>query len=376
MVAALLPTDRVGVDAGRHDTAVAGPPHGSATAEGCGGGARRAFAGSPGAPPRRPPTRTRTARQRRRRSTIIITLVILLLGLLAGVGAWWLVSGRYCHGAERVGRIPLSGPVGAASRWVRPDRGDERIQREHRQGLGHPHRAAVGIGADPQPIDHLVVSSGKERFTIPDVHDQSQHDAQAALAKFPFQISVVQQTSDSVPNGNVIGTDPSAGTQVKRGQTVRLLVSSGPPIIEVPDVTGQSLDDATQTLTNAGFKVAVRQEISDDVDPGTVIDAATCGQRSCRQIQHGNDHRRAGLADHPSVAWRRRGRGQDPAAVARAQGEDAQALRRFPRASRRRQSVSRHPGAPRRHRHPRRHLSPSPSEVYAYSAVRATEYAY
>ena len=117
----------------------------------------------------------------------------------------------------------------------------------------------------------LVVSSGKERFTIPDVHDQSQHDAQAALAKFPFQISVVQQTSDSVPNGNVIGTDPSAGTQVKRGQTVRLLVSSGPPIIEVPDVTGQSQDDATQTLTNASFKVAVRQEISDDVDPGTVI---------------------------------------------------------------------------------------------------------
>ena len=75
----------------------------------------------------------------------------------------------------------------------------------------------------------LVVSSGKERFAIPDVHDQSQDDAQAALTKFPFQISVVQQTSDSVSNGNVIGTDPSAGTQVKRGQTVRLLVSSGQP---------------------------------------------------------------------------------------------------------------------------------------------------
>jgi eukaryotic-like serine/threonine-protein kinase len=112
------------------------------------------------------------------------------------------------------------------------------------------------------------------------VHGQSQLDAQAALAKSPFQLSLVEQTSDSVPNGNVIGTDPSAGSQVKRGQTVRLLVSSGPAIIEVPDVTGQSQSDATQTLTNAGFKVAVQQEINDDVDPGTVVD----------QQPAGNDH--------------------------------------------------------------------------------------
>jgi beta-lactam-binding protein with PASTA domain/serine/threonine protein kinase len=280
MAAALFSTDRVGVDAGRHNTAVAGPPHGSATAEGYGGGARRAFAGSPGAPPRRPPTRTRTARQRRRRSTIIITLVILLLGLLAGVGAWWMVSGRYStvpnvSGESRsVAQLALRragfGQTGVTSEYSENVAKDSVIRTVPPSGSELTRNRSVT----------LVVSSGKERFTIPDVHDQSQQDAQAALAKFPFQISVVQQTSDSVPNGNVIGTDPSAGSQVKRGQTVRLLVSSGPAIIEVPDVTGQSQGDATQTLTNASFKVAVRQEISDDVDPGTVID----------QQPAGNDH--------------------------------------------------------------------------------------
>ena len=280
MAAALFSTDRVGVDAGRHDTAVAGPPHGSATAEGYGGGARRAFAGSPGAPPRRPPTRTRTARQRRRRSTIIITLVILLLGLLAGVGAWWMVSGRYStvpnvSGESRsVAQLALRragfGQTGVTSEYSENVAKDSVIRTVPPSGSELTRNRSVT----------LVVSSGKERFTIPDVHDQSQQDAQAALAKFPFQIGVVQQTSDSVPNGNVIGTDPSAGSQVKRGQTVRLLVSSGPAIIEVPDVTGQSQGDATQTLTNASFKVAVRQEISDDVDPGTVID----------QQPAGNDH--------------------------------------------------------------------------------------
>jgi len=280
MAAALLSTDRVGVDAGRHDTAVAGPPHGSATAEGNGDGARRAFAGRPGAPPRRPATRTRTARQRRRRSTIIITLVILLLGLLAGVGAWWMVSGRYStvpnvSGESRsVAQLALRragfGQTGVTSEYSENVAKDSVIRTVPPSGSELTRNRSVT----------LVVSSGKERFTIPDVHDQSQPDAQTALAKFPFQISVVQQTSDSVPNGNVIGTDPSAGSQVKRGQTVRLLVSSGPAIIDVPDVTGQSQGDATQTLTNASFKVAVRQEISDDVDPGTVID----------QQPAGNDH--------------------------------------------------------------------------------------
>ena len=280
MAAALLSTDRVGVDAGRHDTAVAGPPHGSATAEGNGDGARRAFAGRPGAPPRRPATRTRTARQRRRRSTIIITLVILLLGLLAGVGAWWMVSGRYStvpnvSGESRsVAQLALRragfGQTGVTSEYSENVAKDSVIRTVPPSGSELTRNRSVT----------LVVSSGKERFTIPDVHDQSQPDAQTALAKFPFQISVVQQTSDSVPNGNVIGTDPSAGSQVKRGQTVRLLVSSGPAIVEVPDVTGQSQGDATQTLTNASFKVAVRQEISDNVDPGTVID----------QQPAGNDH--------------------------------------------------------------------------------------
>jgi serine/threonine-protein kinase len=280
MAAALLSTDRVGVAAGRHDTAVAGPPHGSATAEGTGDGAPRAFAGRPGAPPGRPPTRTRTARQRRRRSTMIITLVILLLGLLAGVGAWWMVSGRYStvpnvSGESRsVAQLALRragfGQTGMTSEYSENVAKDSVIRTVPPSGSELTRNRSVT----------LVVSSGKERFTIPDVHDQSQQDAQAALAKFPFQISVVQQTSDSVPNGNVIGTDPSAGSQVKRGQTVRLLVSSGPAIIEVPDVTGQSQGDATQTLTNASFKVAVRQEINDDVDPGTVID----------QQPAGNDH--------------------------------------------------------------------------------------
>jgi eukaryotic-like serine/threonine-protein kinase len=271
VVAALLPTDRVGVDAGRQDTAVARPPHGPTTTAGGGDGARRTFAGRPGLPPRKPGTRTASARQRRRRSTLIVTLVILLLGLLAGVGAWWLVSGRYAT-------VPnVSGESRSVAQLALRRAGFDRsgLTSEYSENIAKDSviRTVPPSGSELTRSRSiiLVVSSGKERFTIPDVHDQSQNDAQAALAKFPFQVSVVQQTSDSVSNGNVIGTDPSAGTEVKRGQPVRLLVSSGPPIIEVPDVTGQSLDDATQTLTNAGFKVAVRQEISDDVDPGTVI---------------------------------------------------------------------------------------------------------
>jgi serine/threonine-protein kinase len=66
----------------------------------------------------------------------------------------------------------------------------------------------------------------------------------------------VQEFSDTVPNGQVIGTDPPAGAEVERGSTVRVLVSKGQELIAVPDVSGRSVEEAAASLEAAGLAVS------------------------------------------------------------------------------------------------------------------------
>jgi serine/threonine-protein kinase len=69
----------------------------------------------------------------------------------------------------------------------------------------------------------------------------------------------------------VIRTDPGPAAKIKRDSTVTVYVSTGPPIVAVPDVVSTSQDDATSALTKAGFKLNVQQDYSDTVPAGTVI---------------------------------------------------------------------------------------------------------
>ncbi len=55
------------------------------------------------------------------------------------------------------------------------------------------------------------------------------------------------------------------------GLVVDLYISSGPPAVEVPDVTGRPLDEARGTLEDAGFKVSTIDKETADADPGTVL---------------------------------------------------------------------------------------------------------
>ena len=71
--------------------------------------------------------------------------------------------------------------------------------------------------------------------------------------------TVVYQSS-SQPAGRVLSQSPAAGTSVKRGSHVRVVVSTGPnpqPATTVPDVTGQDQATAVDTLQSAGFRVLV-----------------------------------------------------------------------------------------------------------------------
>ena len=102
----------------------------------------------------------------------------------------------------------------------------------------------------------LYVSSGKTQATIPNIAGMTEADAQLALANAHLTLGTITEgNSPSVVKGQVISTDPVAGTQVAQNSVVNLLISNGQ--VMVPDVTGQSLSDAKRILQGPDLQLMV-----------------------------------------------------------------------------------------------------------------------
>ncbi len=99
----------------------------------------------------------------------------------------------------------------------------------------------------------LTVSKGPPPVVVPNEVGRSVDDAKSDLADSNLTVRTTQQASDNVPKGRVIAQDPPAGSGAERGAVVSLTVSSGPPLVTVPDVTGKSYDDAKRALAAAGL---------------------------------------------------------------------------------------------------------------------------
>jgi serine/threonine-protein kinase len=80
--------------------------------------------------------------------------------------------------------------------------------------------------------------------------------AKAALAAINLGATETYAYSDTVPKGQVIGTNPPAGTSVHVGSHVTVEISKGPDLVPVPLVQFDSVSEATQILTADGFMVS------------------------------------------------------------------------------------------------------------------------
>jgi serine/threonine-protein kinase len=70
-----------------------------------------------------------------------------------------------------------------------------------------------------------------------------------------------------VPAGQVISTDPAAGSSVEKGSTVTIIVSTGVEQVTVPGVVGQTENNATSTLQSRGLDVRVETTTLGAGDP-------------------------------------------------------------------------------------------------------------
>ena len=146
-------------------------------------------------------------------------------------------------------------------------------------------RAGIVIGQDPQGNDKakegstvtLTVSQGPGSTTVPSVVGKSQEAAQKALTKAHLKYNVQHEPSETVAKGKATRTDPANGQAVGVGSTVTLYISSGKPMVAVPNVIGEDVASARSQLNNAGFVVATTNQTTTSAPDGNVVDQSPAG---------------------------------------------------------------------------------------------------
>jgi eukaryotic-like serine/threonine-protein kinase len=102
------------------------------------------------------------------------------------------------------------------------------------------------------PVDLTLVEQS-ELIAIPPLEGSTFEEAQAALVELGLEPVREDQASDTVEEGDVIGTEPPAGTEVEPETPVTVFVSTGPGTVIVPEVTCLSFNAAQNQLRQAGL---------------------------------------------------------------------------------------------------------------------------
>ena len=207
----------------------------------------------------------------RRRRLLVLVLALLLIGSV-GLGYWW--------GFARYTTVPelreLSGAElrqSARSADVRLRVADARVWHD-KIPAGQVAKVSPGPGERllrGETVE-VVLSKGMERHRLPDLTGRDLADARAEVRKRNLELIAPKRVfRDAVPEGKVIAVEPEPGTVLVKGSSVRLVVSRGPAPVEVPSVTGKSLDAASDTLRELGLTVRDDTAYSEDVPEGRVV---------------------------------------------------------------------------------------------------------
>jgi serine/threonine-protein kinase len=118
----------------------------------------------------------------------------------------------------------------------------------------------------------LVVSAGSERIAVPAVVGMHIDDARQAIMDAGLNVGrVIMRPDADFEVDTVIESNPVAGVEIGAAVPVDLVISSGPEIVELPNVTEMSERDAIATLTELGLRFTVNEEYDNDVPAGDVI---------------------------------------------------------------------------------------------------------
>ena len=119
-----------------------------------------------------------------------------------------------------------------------------------------------------------ILTRHGEEFSLPQVVGKSESEAQEILKQRDLSLQVAgREFSANRPDGVILSQLPEAGMPVKAGRSIKVVISAGVRVSEVPDVVGLPLQQAILTLQKTGFSVGVIYYTrADTLPPDAVVE--------------------------------------------------------------------------------------------------------
>jgi eukaryotic-like serine/threonine-protein kinase len=188
------------------------------------------------------------------------------------------IAMRVGRGPDRVQAPDLTGKtadqaqqiVQAAGLTLTPVPQQQPVDDSSQVGKVLSQTPTAGTLLSPGTAIQLTVGQQRQTIKVPDVTGQPVSTARSTLEGVGLEVTV---SGDASGTATVASTSPAAGSTVAVGSTVTLTVTGGDRV-SVPDITGKSVDDAKQTLANAGFTGNLQitsQNVDDPGEDGKVL---------------------------------------------------------------------------------------------------------
>jgi serine/threonine-protein kinase len=213
---------------------------------------------------------------RRRGSGVFIGLLILLL-IALGVALFYIGSNLSKSDAKKQIAVPtvvnmpadqaVSALTSAGFKVNQVSEPNDKVQ----SGIVFDQDPKGQTNADEGSVVTIRVSQGVGDAEVPNVIGSAESSAISLLQNAGFVPVPQQQADDTVAKGLVISQNPNPGSKAAKGSKVIIVVSTGKPTVEIPDVTGMTPTAASNKLGQLGFKTTTREQASDTVPKGSVI---------------------------------------------------------------------------------------------------------
>lgn len=118
-----------------------------------------------------------------------------------------------------------------------------------------------------------VIGGGGKEVTVPDVKGMSYNEAKEVLEAKGLKIEKADEpiASQKIEKGKIVSQTPSKNSKVKKGRTVRVILSAGNTELKVPDLKGLSYKEAKTLLSEMGLQISKGDEVdSDSVAEGLI----------------------------------------------------------------------------------------------------------
>jgi len=124
---------------------------------------------------------------------------------------------------------------------------------------------------NPDTLVTIIVSVGPEAFPVPYILDLEVARGRYVITESGFEIGqILEVNDDNTPRGFIISQNPIAGTKLGPRSKIDIVVSTGPSLIEISDLSRKSTVDGIQILETLGLEYEFVEEYSENVTVGLI----------------------------------------------------------------------------------------------------------